>query len=252
MSSSSGPDIITSGLVLNLDASDKKSYSGSGTIWYDRSVNRNNFTLMNTPTFENDQADGIRFNPTQLEYATLNIANINNLKIENFLANSHTISVWVNLSTQSPTMIDGTEVAQGLIIWPGYHSGLYIDVSNLVWTLWNSGRTSNVSGICPFLFTSNLWYNIAAIYDKSISPNKVVFYINGKFISSSDIASIVSMTSAQGNPPNTINIGTARESDQYKLFLNNGKIGAVSLYTRALSQQEVQQNFNATKSRFGL
>jgi hypothetical protein len=207
---------------------------------------------MNTPTFENAQADGIRFNPTQLEYATLNISNTNNLKIENFLANSNTISVWFNLSTQSPTMTDNTEGAQGLIVWPGYHCGLFLSASSLEWVLWNSGKSATISGVCPFLFLTNVWYNVKVIYDKSATPNKILFYINGSFIMSSDVVSIVSMTSAQGNPPNLINIGAARSSEQYKLFLNNGKIGAVSLYNRVLSAQEIKQNFNATKSRFGL
>jgi len=44
-----GPKIITDGLVLCLDAADRKSYSGSGTIWYDRSGNKNNATLTGSP-----------------------------------------------------------------------------------------------------------------------------------------------------------------------------------------------------------
>ena len=39
MSASANPDIVTDGLVLCLDASDRKSYSGNGTTWYDRSGN---------------------------------------------------------------------------------------------------------------------------------------------------------------------------------------------------------------------
>jgi hypothetical protein len=39
MSASAGPNIVEDGLVLHLDASDIKSYPGSGTVWYDRSGN---------------------------------------------------------------------------------------------------------------------------------------------------------------------------------------------------------------------
>jgi len=252
MSSSASPDIVTNGLVLCLDATTKKSYPGSGTTWFDRSGNGNNFTLMNTPTFEDAQASGLRFNPSQLEYATLNITNINNLKIQNFLANNHAISVWFNLSTQSPTMTDGTESHQALIIWPGNHCGITVNSSSLTWGLWNSTMNATINGTCPFLFSTNLWYNATVIYDKSTSPNKVLFYINGSFINSSDVTSIVSMASASGNPPNIINIGAARADSNYKWFINNGKIGSVSLYNRALTTQEIKQNFNATKSKFGL
>jgi len=45
--SSISPDIVTDGLVVCLDAADKKSYSGSGTTWYDRSGEDNDGTLIN-------------------------------------------------------------------------------------------------------------------------------------------------------------------------------------------------------------
>ena len=45
MGFSRGPKIVTDGLVLALDAGSKKSYSGSGTTWYDLSGNGFNFTL---------------------------------------------------------------------------------------------------------------------------------------------------------------------------------------------------------------
>ena len=41
MAGISGPNIVTSGLVLWLDAADPVSYPGSGTTWYDSSGNRN-------------------------------------------------------------------------------------------------------------------------------------------------------------------------------------------------------------------
>jgi len=40
-----GPNIVTNGLVLALDAADKNSYPGSGTTWYDISGNNKHFTL---------------------------------------------------------------------------------------------------------------------------------------------------------------------------------------------------------------
>ncbi len=52
MSVISGPNIVTNGLVLHLDAANTKSYSGSGTTWTDLSGNGNNGTLTNGPTFD--------------------------------------------------------------------------------------------------------------------------------------------------------------------------------------------------------
>ena len=45
--------IITSGLVLNLDASNSTSYSGTGTIWTDLSGSGNNGTIISGTTYSN-------------------------------------------------------------------------------------------------------------------------------------------------------------------------------------------------------
>ena len=46
-----GPKVVTNGLVLSLDAADKNSYPGSGTVWNDLSQNANSGTLTNGPTY---------------------------------------------------------------------------------------------------------------------------------------------------------------------------------------------------------
>ena len=51
MGISRGPKIVSSGLVLCLDAANKVSYPGSGTVWRDLSGNNNTGTLTNGPTF---------------------------------------------------------------------------------------------------------------------------------------------------------------------------------------------------------
>ena len=61
MSVSNGPSIVTSGLVLSLDAADKNSYPGSGTTWADLSGNTNNGTLTNGPTFSSANQGSIVF-----------------------------------------------------------------------------------------------------------------------------------------------------------------------------------------------
>ena len=50
---------------------------------------------------------------------------------------------------------------------------------------------------------------------------------------------------------NSMKIGGAATSTNYHGWLD-GRIGTVLMYNTALSTSEVQQNFNATKSRFGL
>lgn len=51
MSLSHSPKIVTSGLVLYLDAANTKSYAGTGTSWLDISGNNNTATLVSSPTY---------------------------------------------------------------------------------------------------------------------------------------------------------------------------------------------------------
>jgi hypothetical protein len=61
MSVIGGPDTITDGLVLYLDAANTKSYIGSGTTWKDLSGNSNDGTLTNEPTFDSGNSGSIVF-----------------------------------------------------------------------------------------------------------------------------------------------------------------------------------------------
>jgi hypothetical protein len=54
-----GQNIVTNGLVLNLDAANKDSYPGTGTTWTDLSGNGNNGTLINGPSFLSNVNSGI-------------------------------------------------------------------------------------------------------------------------------------------------------------------------------------------------
>lgn len=66
MSLGHGAGIVRSGLVLHLDAANRKSYPGSGTVWTDLSGLENNGTLNNSPTINNGilSLDGVNDNIT--------------------------------------------------------------------------------------------------------------------------------------------------------------------------------------------
>jgi hypothetical protein len=66
MSVIGGPDIITDGLVLYLDAANTKSYIGSGTTWKDLSRNSNDGTLTNGPTFDSGNSGSIVFDGVEI------------------------------------------------------------------------------------------------------------------------------------------------------------------------------------------
>lgn len=87
----------------------------------------------------------------------------------------------------------------------------------------------------------NTWYNIVLTWNVSI--NTVIGYLN----------SIQVFNDAQTNWPTnlaSVRVGTGFTGGAGRSW--NGKIPQVQIYNRALSQAEIQQNFNATRSRYGV
>jgi hypothetical protein len=83
----------------------------------------------------------------------------------------------------------------------------------------------------------NTWYNAVAVYDGAAK-----IYVNSVLLSQS------SAGSSAGFPDGPwIGNGSVAGNSFWK-----GNIAQTSIYNRALSPQEIKQNFNATKSRFGL
>jgi hypothetical protein len=259
MGISGGPKIVTNNLAVALDANDKNSYPGSGTTWYDVSNNGRDFTLTNGPTFDSSSAFSFKFDGTN-DYATKDISSDTPMKIENFIYANHTYEIWFNLSTFTPSNVDATESSQALIAWPGYHNGIFITNSpnnNIIANyLWNSSRnsifstTTTLTGSYVNLVTTGSWCCIHDIID--YTNTKSLIYINGVNVTTLNQVPASSMTSAQGSPANTINIGAARISSNYKFLLQNGRISSVKLYNKVLSASEILQNYNVQKSRFGL
>ena len=71
-----GEDVVTSGLVLWLDAGQTRSYPGSGTTWYDLSGNGNNGTLTNGPTYSSTNGGDLIFDGAD-DYISINSTNMN-------------------------------------------------------------------------------------------------------------------------------------------------------------------------------
>lgn len=220
--------IITDGLQLFLDAA---NYSGSGTIWPDASPYQRNATLFNTPTFNTGFGKYFNFAPASLEYATVpNIGSIPRWTAEVWMRTTASLTGVVtavfcnqfNL-TSSLNFSLGTNNAPGsYAIAAGYYNGAW--------------RT--VSGFTPAL---NTWYYIAGTYDGAT----VRFYVNG--VENSTLAYV-------GTPTSGGELRIARRWDEAATASNffPGDIGLVRLYNRALTAAEVQQNFTASRVRFGV
>jgi len=218
-----GPKIVTNGIVLALDAADKLSYPGSGTSWRDLSGNNNNGTLTNGPTFSATNGGCIVFDGVDDYVDVSNASTLN--------SNTQTINIWYNATTlpgRAATIIckhNTVDSTNGYNIFAG-----------------NSAQIKPATGTTDIGTGGGVvstWYFLTLTFTINSSAT---FYINAVNNASAAIGNFT-MSS------NSLRIGRSPDSF-WSVF--TGKIANVSVYNRVLSASEISQNYNATKSRFGL
>ena len=229
-----GPSIITQGLVLALDAADRNSYPGSGTTWTDLSGNGNTGTLTNGPTYNSANGGSIVFDGSN-DYVNLG---------DKFSTVSGTIDFWIKLNitiNSSSTNINYRPFGKADMFECRFNNS----TANV-----GLGPVGNLSfdfGIQTGPLKSNqttwlggTWYNI--VFNWNSSTNISNLYVQSILDNTSTAPSITGQT---GN----FSIGASRGG---AFGYMNGSISSFKIYNRALTASEVAQNFNATRSRFGI
>jgi hypothetical protein len=218
MSYKHGPKIVTNGLVLYLDAANTKSYPKSGTSWYDLSGNGNTGTLVN----------GIGYNSNNLGSLSFDGAND---KVSTGYKPSGVRSyfIWVkhnSLTHPSGYQLSGTQQANAYT---------YIGIANGGNVYYYAG--ANTGGDIGNPVTVNTWVNLGFVLNA-----------DGSRIVYKDGIGIHSNTGGLGGTA-TAEFSVGCINDNYHV---NGNIAQVSIYNRALTASEIQQNYNITKARFSL
>jgi len=223
---SGGPSIVTNGLILNLDAANPKSYVSGSTTWNDVSRSGLSGTLVNGPTFNTGSGGSIVFDGTD-DYVNCGNSTLFNL-------NQHSICFWFYPKQTAIKEIiykAGTSISN-----PGPYEVFQFN-NNIAYRLSNNANPSSTQvGTVPL--TLNRWHYISATYDNITMKT----YINNTL----DINT--AFTTILLNTTGALNIGAYIDA-QYPMLAN---LALVQVYNRALSAQEVLQNYNATKGRFGL
>ena len=224
MATKYSPKTVTNGLVLSLDAANNKSYPRSGTTWTDLSGNSNNGTLTNGPTFSAGNQGSIVFDGTN------DYVDVGNKTIT--LNSGFTVDTWIKLNSNNRQ-----QGFFGINSYPSYITDFYMDTDNKMrFEFGISGTVPNVYSYQAFNTTS--WYNVVGTVTNSL----ISLYINGIFENSTGIS--FTITQISGN----ISIGSYNASS----LCSSANISSNKLYNRTLTASEVLQNYNATKSRFGL
>jgi len=233
MGISRGPKIVSSGLVLCLDAANKLSYPGTGTTWTDLSGTGKNLTLTNGPTFNAGNMGSIVFDGTN-DYAGVNPVSAFNI---------YCISMWFK-----PTTIINSASAAKVLIHFKTSTYKYIAfgpvtnrVSNEYITIVQEPGDKRTAVNDGGSLSAGVWYNIVFNYESS----QYNIYINNTLKSTT-------IGSSTGNvplitDPDFIYLNSVEGTSDYL----DSSLSTCMIYNRALTAAEMLQNYNATKGRFG-
>ena len=228
------PKIVTDGLVLYLDASNTRSYPGTGTTWSDLSRGGNNGSLINGPTFNSANGGNIVFDGSN-DYISTNT----NSSLTQAGNTQFTVDVWVKKSASNKDMLlgpwDNSNRKGWFVQW-------FTD-GNLYFGITNGAFNYNYVSVS----WQNQWFNLTGVFDGSLLTNQNIgkIYVNN----------ILQNTTNSGNMLTSVPAGLVEVSigrlTNYSSYAT-GNIAMVKIYNRALSASEISQNYNATKTRFGL
>ena len=207
------PSIVMDGLIFSIDAGNSRSYSGSGNT-VNGLVGGIGGTLVNGVGFTSSNSGVFSFDGSN-DFIDLGSS------IQNY--SLFTTSFWINYnffdgSHRSPLGDNSQQFLYHILFLSGY---IYIGFSS-----------GGFNGVAHNNIIANNWYNFAV----TKNPNTDIrFYQNGILLGTVNNTATVSI--------NKIGVG---------YVYDNAKISNVSFYNRALTAQEIRQNFNATKKRYGL
>jgi hypothetical protein len=208
--------------------------SGQRTSWFDLSGNNNTSTLL---------TGSIPSSIPQYTYLNERVLNFDGTGSHAYLGNPSSLSP-SNLTINAWFYIPTASLPGQMYILRnrGFGYGISVNNSKSINFFVYPNSTASVSYTIPGTkINFNTWYNVTATYGSS----SLRMYLNGN-LESGDITSPTNIIYYSGQA-----LGIGRDADADNSYFL-GKIPTVQIYNRALTQTEISQNYNATKTRFGL
>lgn len=220
------PKLVTNGLSLYLDAGNKRSYPGSGTTWTDLISTTKTGTLVNGPTYDSTNGGSIVFDGVDDSHS------IGSLGLTGFT--QLTISIWYYSNINSSTALLNCSSVNNALILHYRGAGFYL-----------LGDDNTGSGYLGWQTTipASQWVMLTGTWNGSTMKlyQNAAKQANERSFTGGANGKLANM--------NTISLGDYFNVNQP---WTNGKIAACSLYNRALTDDEITQNFNAFRGRFGI
>ena len=206
----------------------------NGTTWTDLSGNGNNGTLTNGVGFDGGNGGSLSFDGVD-DYVTLGTPSLmNGVQVP------LTICVWAKANALgSYNVLWGVDKST---TGGGLYSMLRVDFGQIRYFTTNYLGGIQVNGNV-FSVSTGVWNFYAVTVSGTISSPSVTIYLNNS-------SSTLSYSTLSSSPDLTVDfrIGSNQRAGEDW----NGNISNVMWYNRALTASEIQQNFNATRGRFGL
>jgi len=222
MSLNHSPAIVTDGLVLCVDAANQRSYPGTGTTATDL---KNGFqgTLQNSPSFSSTNSGAFTFDGSDERI----------IFTDNIAVTEATFLAWIKRS--------GNQASNAAIILSrgdgGSTTGLnFYSSSEDLGYHWNGSGWGFDSNL---LVPDGEWCMVAV----SVNSSSAVFYL----YQNSGVSTATKTASHTSSNLNNIEIGGDPNSGGRQF---TGDLSIAATYNRALSAEEIRQNYEATVGRY--
>jgi hypothetical protein len=240
-----GPNIVTDGLFISLDAASTRSYPSSGNTWYDLSGNGNNATTYNTISHNTTSSGEFHMDGgNELIYISPSS------DFDHFKSGDFTIETFVRSDnkvypqSRHPMRL-GHTVYSGNKGWSVGHQTCNNNIEVRV----SDGTNTSFTDLTHDDLEESTYYHRVFSVSRD-SGCATTYYLNGELVGTHNATSV---TGEIYDPNQSSDYLTAGLSFGYNWgWRFVGSINIIKVYNRVLSSSEVLQNYNSTKSRFGL
>lgn len=221
----------TNGLVFCIDSANPRSYSGSGTTVYDITGTQPSIALTNGPTYTSGINGYWTFDGTDDYIGGSNLTTT---------LSGGSMEMWVYLNAKDRDQGFFTLNPSGSTYVNFWMAGTGVNANKMRWEVIGTTGSSYTALYSNTVLTTGTWYHILGTFD---GTSNTICYINGV----SDISQTSYTNQPSGSFTAPINVGRYGAT-----YPGSCRIPIAKFYNTCLTADQVLQNFNATRGRFGI
>jgi len=241
MSGYVSPKIVTAGLILSYDAANVKSYPGSGTVITDLSSVGITGSLVNGVSFSSANCGVMTFDGSN-DYVSINNSSRQFQWTPSGAGNNTlALEMWINSSDTAGFYVSKPWNGNGEYNYYMYNTGFQM-----------GNNSGNFALSCSAISTGR-WEHVVFI----MTPTQAIVYRNGIRNAGPSNHGLTVNTPTNGDFNHTIPLAIMTLYPYGSGWAGNtgfsilGSLGILRVYNRLLSADEILQNYETAKGRFG-